>query len=336
MKKFIFIISIFFLGKIQAQQTQVDQTTITGNQSGIWDVDPNQITVQQPSSGIITISPSSTYNSTLQIAPTQNVPAINSVSSGVSSSPAVNVGGTGVTEPTLNTSYAVGTLEGTPSVGTNGAANYSIPIPLPPGTHDMAPKLNLSYNSNLGEGIMGMGWSLGLSSIIRVNQDIYHDLKCQSVALDDTDVLSLDGNRMYVSSGTNLTSPCVYRLEDENYTQITYKTNTSGTLYFLAETKQGIKMEYGSTADSKLTLGGTPYEYFLNKVYDNFGNYISYTYNTNTTTNEVTLKEIDYTINDGASIGAYNSVLFYYDVKDATSGANAQETKIIAGKTITK
>ena len=304
------------------------QLIISTNQAGVNDTDPNKIIVQQPTVGSITISPSGTTNSTLQIAPTQGSTIYNSTG--------VNQGGSSATVPTLNYNTVVGTLEGSPSVGTNGAANYSIPIPLPPGTHDMAPKLNLQYNSNIGEGIMGMGWSLGLSSIVRVNQDIYHDGACKSIALDATDGLSLDGNRMYVTSGSNFTTNCVYRLEDETYTRITYATNTSGANYFLAETKQGIKMEYGSTPDSKITFtSGTNslyYEYYLNKVYDNFGNYISYIYNNDPTTHEVTLKEIDYTYNDAASISSYNSIQFFYDTKDASN----YDTKIVSGNTITK
>lgn len=41
-----------------------------------------------------------------------------------------------------------------------GAFNYKYPIELLPGTNGMAPKLELVYNSNSGNGMLGIDWSL--------------------------------------------------------------------------------------------------------------------------------------------------------------------------------
>lgn len=38
--------------------------------------------------------------------------------------------------------------------------NTGIAIELPPGTHDMVPNLEFSYNSSAGNRILGAGWSL--------------------------------------------------------------------------------------------------------------------------------------------------------------------------------
>nr|VFK45343.1 MAG: virulence plasmid B protein [Candidatus Kentron sp. SD]VFK49716.1 MAG: virulence plasmid B protein [Candidatus Kentron sp. SD]VFK81464.1 MAG: virulence plasmid B protein [Candidatus Kentron sp. SD] len=66
----------------------------------------------------------------------------------------------------------VGSIPGQLSVR-QGAAVYTIPIQIPPGVAGMQSDLAITYNSNAGNGLLGVGFSLsGLSTITRCGQTI--------------------------------------------------------------------------------------------------------------------------------------------------------------------
>ncbi|MDO9052837.1 MAG: SpvB/TcaC N-terminal domain-containing protein, partial [Gallionella sp.] len=88
-------------------------------------------------------------------------------------------------------------------VGPSGAASYSVPISVPPGTAGMAPSLALSYNSQGGNGLLGIGWNLsGLSAITRCPKSLIQDAIKSGVNYDANDKLCLDGQRLVAISGT--------------------------------------------------------------------------------------------------------------------------------------
>jgi hypothetical protein len=53
-------------------------------------------------------------------------------------------------------------LPGNLNVGATGATAFSIPVVVPPGTAGMIPTLTIDFNSQGGNGLLGMGWSLGM------------------------------------------------------------------------------------------------------------------------------------------------------------------------------
>ena len=68
--------------------------------------------------------------------------------------------------PVSGDEAATGTLGGDFAVSGDGVASYILPLPLPPGTADLAPSLSLAYSSAGGNDMMGVGWRLsGLSAI---------------------------------------------------------------------------------------------------------------------------------------------------------------------------
>jgi hypothetical protein len=88
------------------------------------------------------------------------------------------------------------------SVGPTGAFTLSIPIRVPPGAAGAQPSLALSYNSQSGNGVAGMGWTLtGLSIITRCPAIRAIDGFSGGVNLDADDRLCLDGQRLIYQSG---------------------------------------------------------------------------------------------------------------------------------------
>ena len=135
------------------------------------------------------------------------------------------------------------------AVNANGGANYTIPIEVPPGTAGMQPKLALNYNSQKGNGLLGMGWSLsGLSTITRCARTQAQDGVRGSVQLNSHDRFCLDGKRLMAVSGTYGADNTEYRTEIETWTKVISNGDCGGgPCSFTAWTKKGIQMEWKGT-----------------------------------------------------------------------------------------
>ncbi|MEX0965636.1 MAG: SpvB/TcaC N-terminal domain-containing protein [Bacteroidia bacterium] len=217
----------------------------------------------------------------------------------------------------LNTSLPVGFTPGIADVSGTGGATYTIPIQIPPGTNDMVPNLAIVYNSQSGNGICGMGWNIsGLSAITRVPKTIFHDGIVAPVKLNNTDRFALDGNRLMATSGTYGAANTTYGTEVETFSEITsFGTSSYGPTWFQVKTKNGLTQEYGWSADSRFLdeWGNAVIMWRLNKVYDNYGNYVEYRYiNEN---RESRIDKILYTGNQITNMQPYNQVKFGYSLR---------------------
>ncbi len=211
----------------------------------------------------------------------------------------------------LNTSYEVGTTAGAANVTPSGAATYQIPIAVPPGTGGVQPNISISYNSQGGNGLLGYRWDMSAFSYIgRSGKTWHHDNATESVLLDDTDNLMLDGQRLLLASGTNLADGGKYRTEIETFNEITCK----GVNGFEVKTKDGWTLYYGSTPDSYIEASGTnvPLFWLLAKVVDPSGNYMTYSYSEKNKTGEFQISRIDYTGNTNAGLATNHKVEFFY------------------------
>ena len=214
----------------------------------------------------------------------------------------------------------VGATAGSFGVSDSGAATYTIPIAVPPGTAGMEPKLALSYASQGGNGIAGVGWSLaGLSAITRCPQTIVQDGAAAGITLDANDRFCLDGQRLILMSGASYGAVgSEYRTEIESFSKVVAYGGTAGDpQYFRVWTKAGQIIEFGNTIDSRVEAQGktAALSWAANKISDTVGNYFTFTYFEDNTNGEHHVTRIDYTGNSAAALSTYNAVDFVYEAR---------------------
>jgi RHS repeat-associated protein len=227
-------------------------------------------------------------------------------------------------QPELASAAAVGATPGSFRVSESGAAIYTIPIAVPPGTAGMAPNLSLTYSSQGGNGILGIGWSLsGLSGIYRCPKTIAQNGVKGSINFNNEDRFCLDGQRLIVVTGSYGAHGAEYRTQTESYSRIiSYSSAGNGPAWFKVWTKDGQIAEYGNTADSRIEAQGRVEvrQWGVNKVSDTKGNYLAVSYSENNANGEAYVSRIDYTGNVGAGVAPYHSVRFIYEARpDVTS-----------------
>lgn len=213
-----------------------------------------------------------------------------------------------------NTSLPVGAIQGSADVTAMGAATYSIPIEVVPGTRGVQPNLSVVYNSMAGTGILGGQWDLdGISAITRVGQKPFLDLHSTSVLMTYSDRFALDGNRLICSDPTLYGRPgTLYQPEFEDFSKIySYGSVGFGPEYFKVYRDDGSVAEYGNSADSKQRVANGIYSWYVNKITDLNGNYMTFTYGYSGS--EVWIDHIDYTGNTSANLSPYARVSFAYD-----------------------
>jgi len=221
---------------------------------------------------------------------------------------------------TVNTSYEVGAIPGASSASNNGGAQYSIPIEVSSGTNGVQPQLAFTYDSQRGNGLLGMGWAMvGTSTINRTGKDQYHDGDVQPFDYGTDDRFELDGQRLVLTSGTYGELGSTYDTEFASFSKIELLTvggNDQRFFYFKVTTKDGRTSHYGQGWDNKiLSRDGTRViSWRLTRVTDAFGNYMVYLYapDPDPQTKESELTSITYTGNEIAGTTPFAHVAFSY------------------------
>lgn len=221
-----------------------------------------------------------------------------------------------LTNPSFAATSNIGATPGSFDVGPSGAANYTIPITVPPGVNGMQPGLVLAYNSQGGNGLLGMGWNLGgLSTLHRCPATYEQDGYKGGVNLDTNDRLCLDGQRLVPLNGSSYWGATEYRTEIDSFTKIiSYGNQGGGPAYFQAWNKAGQVIEFGVTADARIEAQGksTVLAWPMNKIQDATGNTLTVSYTENNAAGEYTPARIDYTGNVNTGLAPTRSVQFVY------------------------
>ena len=216
----------------------------------------------------------------------------------------------------------VGRTPGYADVSQGGEAAYSIPLKLPQGAQGLTPRLSLSYSSAVGQADAGVGWFVsGASAISRCAQTVAQDGAARDVRLDTNDRYCLDGNRLRAQSTPYGGNGVQYRTEIETYSRITsYDTAGNGPAYFIVEGRDGLKYEYGNTADSRIEARGstTARAWALNRIYDRQGNDIRFSYAEDASNGGFRLHQVKYTGNTALGVTAPYAVTFVYESKPAS------------------
>ncbi|MFZ2444934.1 MAG: toxin TcdB middle/N-terminal domain-containing protein [Syntrophobacteraceae bacterium] len=199
-----------------------------------------------------------------------------------------------------------GTQQAPSAFLSTGAATYNIPIEVPPGRGGIAPNLSLSYNSYRGNGWVGVGWDLGMGAIQRATK------KGMNCAAND-----------YVATVNGSTSELVARFDDWGPDHYSNKIEGAFLKYFFDSSTGGWKVTdksgtvyyYGKTPASRQPNSGCTFKWFLSRVEDLNGNYMTVSYQRYQ--GELYLSEIHYTGNVHG-LTPSNSVVFELETRTDT------------------
>jgi len=192
-----------------------------------------------------------------------------------------------------------GELQGEGAVS-GGNASYNIPIFAPPGRLGMAPNISLNYSSSAGNGIAGVGFSLGgLSSISRCGRTFARDGINAPINLTFEDNLCFSGQVLVLVSGQFGRSGSEYRTENDSGQKIELTTgDIDGDAQFTVTNKNGTFSLYGNGGiNSVVFLSGTntPIAWSLIREQDPFGNSVIYDYTNDQSQTELLIDTIHYT-----------------------------------------
>ncbi len=302
------------------------------------------LTSSSRSSSSIALTSSSSSSSSIAVTSSSRSSSSVSVSSPMASSSSIqsiNLSGTAssfiqslsqvapvnpATDSMAESIYS-GALGGLHSVGPDGSFNYSLPLSIPVGINGVQPKLQLNYNSNAKNGLLGWGWTLGgLSAISRCNANMVRDGYVSGIQAGDNYKYCIDGQRLVeITAGE-------YRTESESFLRVKKIGD-----YWVVTNNNGTQSQYGATTDSKLEDSQSQtYAWYLNQQQDISSNSWSVTYNKSSTGGVYSHYPASISYTSNPLFTALHSVVFHYENRDDLSVKYIGGVRIKSDKRLSK
>lgn len=242
--------------------------------------------------------------------------------------------------PSVRAGTAVGWTPGEFAVDPSGAAAYSIPINVPPGVNGVSAKVSLQYSSRGGNGLLGVGWSLGgLSAISRCPATFEPDAFSDAADFDGNDRFCLDGQKLLKYSGATYGAVgAEYRTEIESFQKVISTGGAAGDpASFTVWDKGGLIREYGTTGDSRVEAQGRAdnqaFAWAIRRIRDRFDNFIAFTYTEDAANTSQRPATITYGNRNGTVVG---KIVFEYPAQDRpdtiegySGGSRVAQTKLL-------
>ncbi|VAX01783.1 Rhs-family protein, partial [hydrothermal vent metagenome] len=228
-----------------------------------------------------------------------------------------------INQTAFSATHTASAIQGSFGVS-GGAANYTIPITIPPGMAGMEPSVSLSYSSQGGNGLVGLGWNInGLSLISRCAQNLAQDGNIRGVDFTSEDKFCLDGARLININGTAYGADgSEYRTETDSFNKIfLYDADgINGPDYFEVFTKSGQKKIYGNKGgrlDAQIEAEGRTEVHLwpMSRVEDTVGNYAEFFYFNDKANGFTRIDQINYTGNDNGGLTPSASVKFIFEAR---------------------
>lgn len=223
-----------------------------------------------------------------------------------------------------------------PTPNNMGTATTSFPIKLPAGRAGMQPSLSVNYNSEGGNGWMGIGWDLSVPSIsidTRWGVPRYDTTNCLGRGFE-TEIYTISGEMLTLKNGNEYTNPhrtadiCrmaerqFYPRIEGSYAKIIRHGSNPTNYWWEVTDKMGNKSFYGGYTGLGVvnnavikTSDGNIAHWALYRTEDTNGNYVQYSYDKGDGQygHEFYPKEISYTRHTDQQTPKYYKVSFELD-----------------------
>ena len=231
-----------------------------------------------------------------------------------------------------------------PQASNTGAVTTRFPLKLPQGRQGMQPELAIQYNSEGGNGWMGLGWNLSTPSITidtRWGVPRYDPGKETETYLLDGEMMSPVAHRTdWVARNTSGDKTFHTRVEG-SFRRIKRKGNAPEDYWWEVTEKDGTVRYYGGDQDGvsnnavqRIGDGNSAIaKWMLRRVVDSNGNTITYTYETEEHVGtqgspnmgrQIYPKRIRYTGRDGGPDGPYSVEFNFEDTSRADKQINCR------------